>query len=100
MGSGSSSLAPRNETQIAGFGNPAMAHAARSVFTRRHVTVMGPTPPGTGVIAPATSRLGKATSPTSRSCPRPGQAADADIDHGRARLDPVGAYHFGLPTAA
>jgi hypothetical protein len=32
--------------------------------------VIGPTPPGTGVIAPATSaRLAKSTSPTSRILP-------------------------------
>ena len=39
----------------AGFGSPAIAQAARSVFTNRHATVIWPTPPGTGVIAPATS---------------------------------------------
>src|SRR5579864_4770069 len=53
-----------------GFGRPAIAQAARSVFTSRQVTVFGPTPPGTGVIAPATSRASlNATSPTSRVLP-------------------------------
>jgi len=39
----------------AGFGRPAIAQAARTVFTSRHAIVIGPTPPGTGVTAPATS---------------------------------------------
>ena len=38
----------------AGSGSPVIAQAARSVFTSRHATVICPTPPGTGVIAPAT----------------------------------------------
>src|SRR5262249_48153685 len=37
-----------------GGGNPALAQAARNVLTSRHAIVIGPTPPGTGVIAPAT----------------------------------------------
>src|SRR5437763_6698869 len=37
-----------------GSGNPRLRHAANSVFRKRHAIVMGPTPPGTGVIAPAT----------------------------------------------
>src|SRR5664279_2415972 len=54
----------------AGFGNPLIAHAARSVLTSRHATVICPTPPGTGVIAPATCNASlKATSPTSRVLP-------------------------------
>lgn len=53
-----------------GFGNPAIVQAARSVLTSRHATVIWPTPPGTGVMAPATfNASAKATSPTSRSLP-------------------------------
>src|SRR6266404_1882863 len=54
----------------AGIGKPAIAQAARSVFTSRHATVIWPTPPGTGVIAPATSSASpNATSPTRRGLP-------------------------------
>ena len=58
--------------------------------------VIGPTPPGTGVIAPATSAASsKATSPTSRPLPSSvGDAVDADVDDGRARLDPVAPDHL------
>ena len=65
--------------------------------TIRQAIVIGPTPPGTGVIAPATcAASAKATSPTSCDlavCAR--HAVDADVDHGRARLDPVAAHHLG-----
>src|SRR5215471_15461062 len=44
--------------------------AARSVLNRRHAIVIGPTPPGTGVMAPATSSASaKLTSPTMRDLP-------------------------------
>src|SRR5690606_36687408 len=44
-----------------------IARAARSVFCSNIVIVIGPTPPGTGVIASATSAASsKCTSPTSR----------------------------------
>ena len=58
--------------------------------------VIGPTPPGTGVIAPATSLASsKATSPTSRLLPSSaGDAVDADVDHGRAGLEPVALDHL------
>ena len=59
--------------------------------------VIGPTPPGTGVIAPATCLgLGEgdiAHEPALAALA--GDAVDADIDHGRARLDPVAAHHLG-----
>ena len=49
--------------------------------------VIGPTPPGTGVIAPATrSRAPKSTSPTSAVV----GAVDADVDDDGAGLDHVG----------
>src|SRR5262249_58345385 len=51
---------------------PLIAQAALSVLASRQAMVIGPTPPGTGVIAPATSRApAKATSPTMRDLPPP-----------------------------
>ena len=44
-----------------------LAHAARTVFSRRHAMVMGPTPPGTGVMKPARSRA--APEPAPRATP-------------------------------
>ncbi len=68
--------------------------AASSVFCIRQAIVIGPTPPGTGVIALATSlTASKSTSPCSPSS-RP---VHAHVDHGRSRLDPVGLDH---PVAA
>ena len=71
---------------------------ACSVLSSRQAMVIGPTPPGTGVIAPATSLASaKATSPTMRDLPPARRnAVDADVDHGRARLDPVAAHHLRL----
>src|SRR3974390_1633101 len=61
---------PWNDGQISGAGSPACMQAARSVLKRRHAIVIGPTPPGTGVMAPATSRASaKLTSPTIRDLP-------------------------------
>ncbi len=58
--------------------------------------VIGPTPPGTGLIAPATSyRLGEgdiAHEAAVRS------AGNADVDHRRARRDPVAAHQCRLPN--
>ena len=58
--------------------------------------VIGPTPPGTGVIAPAMPcASAKATSPTSLDLPSgAGDPVDADIDDDGARLDPVAAHDF------
>ena len=66
-------------------------------IAQQQAMVIGPTPPGTGVIAPATSAASsKATSPTSRLLPSSARhAVDADVDHRRARLDPVAADHLG-----
>src|SRR3972149_2111915 len=48
-------------------GTAADRSAAATVFERSMVTVMGPTPPGTGVIQEATSfTASKSTSPTMR----------------------------------
>ncbi len=86
------------------------------MLRRRHripstmATVSGPTPPGTGVIAPATSSTSGCTSPTS-TLPFVGelralaaalredsldlglrrQRVDADVDDGGARLDEIRA---------
>jgi hypothetical protein len=52
--------------------SPAFMSAARSVFSIRIAIGIGPTPPGTGVIAPAGSiASAKATSPTSFVFGRP-----------------------------
>ena len=61
------------------------------MFRSSTAIVIGPTPPGTGVTAPATCIApAKSTSPT-----RPVfGAVDADVDHGRAGLDPVALDHF------
>ena len=51
--------------------SPACARAASSVLRSRQAIVIGPTPPGTGVIAPATcATSSKATSPASPSAVR------------------------------
>src|SRR5690606_29458714 len=51
---------------------PWMSEAVVMVLASRQAMVMGPTPPGTGVMAPATSLASaKATSPTSRVLPSP-----------------------------
>src|SRR5882757_2171321 len=53
-----------------GIGIPASAQAARTVLASRQAIVIGPTPPGTGVMAPATcAASAKQTSPTSRDLP-------------------------------
>ena len=82
--------------QIAGAGKPRARHAALSVLASRQAIVIGPTPPGTGVMWPAT----RAQSSKSQVADDPRLAAlasiavDADIDHRRARLDPVALDHF------
>ena len=64
--------------------------AASSVFCSRQAIVIGPVPPGIGVIAPAICDTGsKSTSPT---MPALG-ARDADIDHRCARLHVRGGDH-------
>ena len=55
-----------------GSGRPCARQQAVTVLARRQAIVMGPTPPGTGVIAPATATaLSKWTSPTSLVLPDP-----------------------------
>ena len=57
--------------------------------------VMGPTPPGTGVIAPATSAAAGSTSPHEARALAVQHAVDADVDHRGAGRDPVGLDHGG-----
>ena len=65
------------------------------MFASRQAIVIGPTPPGTGVIAPATSadagEVDVADQP--RLAVRPAHPVDPDVDHRRPRLDPVGPDH-------
>jgi hypothetical protein len=49
-----SKLIKRISYYTAGAGSPACVQAACSVLTSKHTIVIGPTPPGTGVMAPAT----------------------------------------------
>ena len=64
------------------------------MFTSSIVTVSGPTPPGTGVMRPATSLTGpKSTSPDQ---PR-WRAMDAHVDDRRAGLHHVGGDELRLP---
>ncbi len=52
---------------------PLLRQQATSVFDSRHAIVIGPTPPGTGVIAPASAEAANSTSPTIIGFPvRPG----------------------------
>ncbi len=62
--------------------------------------VIGPTPPGTGVMAPAALRrlgIGDVADESGLAFAffGRGDAIDADIDDGSARLDPVALDHFG-----
>ena len=86
----------RRETISAGAHAPhaACAFAASSVLRSSIAIVIGPTPPGTGVISAARSAAAaKSTSPT-----RPALGAvDADVDHVGALLDPVALHELGPP---
>ena len=71
---------------------PSRRQAETKVLRIRQAMVIGPTPPGTGVIAPATSLAdSKSTSPTSALL----GAVDADVDHRRAGLQPLARDHLG-----
>ena len=72
-------------------GAHAAARAASSVFLSRQATVIGPTPPGTGVIAPrhlGGLREGHVADQPALAVRRR-HALDADVDDDGARLDPV-----------
>ena len=75
-----------------------MRRAACSVLYIRQATVIGPTPPGTGVRWPATClRFGEGdVAHQLRLAVGRRDAVDADVDHRRARLDPVAAHELGL----
>ena len=86
---------------------PSVRSAANTVLRISMAIVMRPTPPGTGVIAPATSALPhrrRRRQGGSWACrsvaPSALDAIDADVDHDRARLDPVAAHHFRLADSA
>ena len=73
--------------------SPRRARAAVTVFFRTIAIVIGPTPPGTGVMYAARSAAPGSTSPK-----RPVLGAvHADVDHRRAGLHHVGADHVQLP---
>jgi hypothetical protein len=70
------------------------AVGALEVLASSMVMVIGPTPPGTGVMSEATSFAeSKSTSPHKLSVR---QAVDADVDDHRARLDHVAGDHLRL----
>ena len=69
----------------------ARTHAS-NVLRNSIATVIGPTPPGTGVMNEARrSAAAYSTSPTSVAA----DAIDADVDHDRAGLDPFAAHQLG-----
>ena len=98
---------------------PRRSFAARTVFAISIAMVSGPTPPGTGVMAPATSATSGCTSPTSVdpffakacfalfvACEEPvefgavGDFVHADIDDGGARLTKSRVIMPARPMAA
>ena len=68
--------------------------AAVNVLRRSIAIVIGPTPPGTGVMSPATSNTAGSTSPDELAFLG---AIDAHVDHGRTRLDHL-RRHEPLPA--
>ena len=71
------------------------------MFRNKHATVIGPTPPGTGVIAPATQGFveGNVADDTLLAGFAV-NAVDSDVDDNGAALDPIAPDHCALPTAA
>ena len=67
--------------------------AASTVFSISVATVIGPTPPGTGVIHDARSR-GRREFHVAGQRPS-ARSVDADVDDHRARLDPVAFHQTG-----
>ena len=62
--------AARSEGETGRDGETVARQQAASVLARRQAIVIGPTPPGTGVIAPATgATLAKSTSPAMTGLP-------------------------------
>ena len=64
--------------------------------------VIGPTPPGTGVMAPATKARLVIGDVADQPLASVGEnfPVRADIDDDGARLDPVAAHHFRLVRSA
>ena len=90
---------PGRRNHTFGAGNPFCAQAARKVFSSKQAIVIGPTPPGTGVIAPAIFArfgIGDITDNT-RFAALTRYAIDPHVNDGRARLDPIAANHFRPP---
>ena len=77
-----------------GLGAASLSCAASSVLASSVAIVIGPTPPGTGVIQPARSVA--AANSTSPHQPARGVAIHADVDHDRAGPDPVAQHHLRL----
>ncbi len=67
--------------------------AAWTVFRKSIAIVIGPTPPGTGVIR---SDLGGAWKVDVTAQAAVVAPVNADVDHDRARLDPIGGDPFRL----
>ncbi len=75
---------------------PFCAQAARTVLRSRQAMVMGPTPPGTGVIEPATfSQDCEIAIANQLALAVALDAVDAHIDDAGAGLQPVALHHFG-----
>ena len=68
------------------------------MLTSSIAIVIGPTPPGTGVIQPATSRDAGEVDVAAQLAVV--VAVHADVDDDGARLDHVGGEHVARPTAA
>ena len=79
----------RNRSDAAAVDRETCSCAALSVLRSSIAIVIGPTPPGTGVMQPGDARA-TASKSTSPHEPVVG-AVHADVDHRGARLDPVGA---------
>ena len=72
---------------------PARSRAAKTVFTSSIAIVIGPTPPGTGVMAAA--RAAAACELDVAAQFAVGAAVDADVDHDRAGFDPLAPHQLG-----
>ena len=87
----------RGDHRLFSYGKPSRRAAETKVLRIRQAMVIGPTPPGTGVIAPATSH-GFVERDVADQLARAVGLLDPllpDVDHRRARLDPVAADQLG-----
>src|SRR5690606_22346494 len=76
----------------------ALVSAAVTVFTSSWAMVRGPTPPGTGVSAPATSATAGCTSPTTRA-PRLSKAARRGESGGKSCSTVARSVSRLMPTS-